>query len=176
MCSSDLWTTSNHVTGGKEVSRQSGAGRYYVLFYGMESDNYSFKYTCTNWSGETTTTVTSVKPADEAAKNATDMMDGTRETIQAGVKLTADTASSLEAISVVSDQISAISDHLVTAVHGQESALAIMEERISAISTIADQNLQNAGGMKQSSGMLEKEAEALRSQVVKFNLKEVRSR
>ncbi len=112
----------------------------------------------------------------EAAKNATDMMDGTRETIQAGVKLTADTASSLEAISVVSDQISAISDHLVTAVHGQESALAIMEERISAISTIADQNLQNAGGMKQSSGMLEKEAEALRSQVVKFNLKEVRSR
>ncbi len=112
----------------------------------------------------------------EAAKNATDMMTGTRETIRAGVKWTADTASSLEAISAVSDQISTISNHLVTAVHGQESALAIMEERIASISTIADQNLHNAGGMEQASGLLEQEAEALRSQVVKFALKEERSR
>ncbi len=112
----------------------------------------------------------------EAAKNATDMMAGTRDTIAAGVKLTADTASSLEAISVVSEQISTISDHLVSSVQGQESALAIMEERISVISTIADRNLQNAGGMERSSGSLEKEAEALKSQVVKFVLKEERGR
>lgn len=111
----------------------------------------------------------------EAAKNATDMMADTRETIREGVKLTADTASSLEAISAVSDQISAISDRLVTAVHGQKSALEIMEERISAISTIADQNLHNAGGMKKASGLLENEAEVLRSQVEKFVLKEERS-
>ncbi|MCI9403598.1 MAG: hypothetical protein HFF04_08010 [Oscillospiraceae bacterium] len=82
------WTTSNHVTGGKEVSRQSGAGRYYVLFYGMESDNYSFKYTCTNWSGETTTTVTSVKPADEAAKNATVVGYTTLEVIKRPIVVT----------------------------------------------------------------------------------------
>ena len=58
------------------------------------------------------------------------------------------------------------------AVQGQEGALAIMEERIEAISTIADRNLQNAGGTEQSSGLLAKEAENLQSQVQKFVLKE----
>mgnify|MGYP001054797969 CR=1 FL=1 len=112
----------------------------------------------------------------EAAKNATEMMASTRTIIQTGVELTADTAGSLQAISAVSDQISDISDRLVTAVHGQESALAIMEERIGAISDIADQNLQNAGGMEKSSSLLEKEAAALKSQVVRFALKEERGR
>lgn len=112
----------------------------------------------------------------EAAKNATEMMASTRTIIQTGVELTADTAGSLQAISAVSDQISGISDRLVAAVQGQESALSIMEERIEAISDIADRNLQNAEGMERSSGLLEKEAEALKSQVVKFALKEERGR
>ena len=112
----------------------------------------------------------------EAAKNATEMMASTRTIIQTGVELTADTAGSLQAISAVSDQISGISDRLVAAVQGQESALAIMEERIEAISDIADRNLQNAEGMEKSSGLLEREAEALKSQVVKFALKEERGR
>ena len=59
---------------------------------------------------------------------------------------------------------------------GQESALAIMEERIEAISSIADRNLQNAGGTETSSRSLEKEAEALRAQVQKFVLKEENDR
>jgi methyl-accepting chemotaxis protein len=49
-----------------------------------------------------------------------------------------------------------------------------MEERISAISAIADRNLQNAGETEQSSGSLAKEAEALQAQVQKFILKEKR--
>ena len=80
-----------------------------------------------------------------AAQSATEMVSNTRSIIQTGVELTADTAGSLQAISSVSDEISAISDQLVAAVHGQESALAIMDERIEAISAIANQNLQNAG-------------------------------
>lgn len=88
------------------------------------------------------------------------------------MELTADTAGSLQAISDVSNQISAISDQLVTAVKSQESALAIMEERIETISAIADDNLKNAGGMEQSSSLLAKEAEVLQSQVRKFVLKE----
>ena len=69
-------------------------------------------------------------------------------------------------------QISTISDQLAAAVQGQESALTVMEERIAAISGIADRNLQNAGETEQSSGSLAKEAEALQSQVRKFVLKE----
>lgn len=108
----------------------------------------------------------------EAAQSATNMVSSTRAIIQNGVELTADTASSLQAISSVSEQISAISDQLVVAVQGQESALAIMEERIETISAIADRNLQNAGGTEQSSGLLAREAEDLQAQVNKFVLKE----
>ncbi len=107
----------------------------------------------------------------EAAQNATEMVTHTSTMIQTGVKLTADTADSLRAISRVSDQISVISDHLVAAVQGQESALAIMDERIETISGIADQNLQNAGEIEQSSGLLAREAEVLQSHVKKFVLK-----
>ncbi len=108
----------------------------------------------------------------EAAQSATAMMDNTKEIIQTGVTLTADTADSLRAISEVSAQINAISDHLAAAVQGQESALALMEARITAISDIADRNLQNAGETERSSGSLAKEAEALQTQVRKFVLKE----
>ena len=107
----------------------------------------------------------------EAAKSAVEMAGSTKAIIQTGVELTADTAGSFKAISNVTDQISAISDQLVTAVQGQEDALAIMEERIEIISSIADKNLQNAGEMEQSSGLMSKEAEILQSQVEKFVLK-----
>ena len=108
----------------------------------------------------------------EAAQRATEMVNNTKSIIQTGVVLTADTAASLQAISDVSTQISTISDHLVEAVHGQESALTAMEEKIAVISAIADRNLQNAGETEQSSGSLAKEAEALQAQVQKFVLKE----
>ena len=107
-----------------------------------------------------------------AAKNATEIVSSTRTIIQTGVELTADTAGSLRAISSVSTQISAISDQLVAAVQGQKSALSVMEERIEAISSIAERNLQNAGETEQSSALLAREAEALQSQVQKFVLKE----
>ena len=67
--------------------------------------------------------------------------------------------------------MNAISDKLVAAVESQEMALAIMEERIATISTIADRNLQSAVGTEQSSSMLAGEADSLRSQVRKFVLK-----
>ena len=107
-----------------------------------------------------------------AAQNATEIVSSTRTIIQTGVELTADTAGSLRAISGVSTQISAISDQLVAAVQGQKSALSVMEERIEAISSIAERNLQNAGETEQSSALLAREAEALQSQVQKFVLKE----
>ena len=107
-----------------------------------------------------------------AAKNATEIVNNTRTIIQTGVELTADTAGSLRAISGVSTQISAISDQLVAAVQVQKSALSVMEERIAAISSIAERNLQNAGETEQSSALLAREAEALQSQVQKFVLKE----
>lgn len=107
----------------------------------------------------------------EAAQNATEMVTSTKVIIQTGVELTADTAGSFSAISSVSDQISAISDMLVTAVNSQQNALSLMDERIEAISEIADRNLQNAGGMEQASGSLAKEAEKLQAQVEKFILK-----
>ncbi len=108
----------------------------------------------------------------KAAQNATNMVSSTTAIIQNGVELTADTASSLHAISSVSDQINAISDQLVAAVQGQENALSVMEERIEAISAIADLNLKNAKETEQSSGHLAKEAEKLQTQVKKFVLKE----
>nr|WP_243152170.1 methyl-accepting chemotaxis protein [Pseudoflavonifractor sp. 524-17] len=108
----------------------------------------------------------------QAARSATEMIRSTQAIIQTGVVLTADTASSLHAISDVSSQISVISNQLTAAVQGQEAALGIMEERIDAISAIADRNLQNAGETEQSSGSLAQEAEALQSQVQKFILKE----
>lgn len=108
----------------------------------------------------------------EAAQSATEMVNNTKAIIQTGVELTADTAGSLRAISDVSGQITAISDQLAAAVQGQEKALAVMEERIAAISDIADRNLQNAGETERSSGSLAKEAEVLQSQVRKFTLKE----
>ena len=46
-----------------------------------------------------------------------------------------------------------------------------MDERIETISGIADQNLQNASEIDQSSGMLAREAETLQSHVRKFVLK-----
>ncbi len=107
----------------------------------------------------------------EAAQNATEMVAHTSSIIQTGVKLTADTANSLHVISTVSDQISTISDRLVTAVEGQKNALSIIDERIEAISGIADQNLQNASEIEQSSALLAKEAELLQSHVKKFTLK-----
>ena len=107
----------------------------------------------------------------EAAQNATEMVTSTKDIIQTGVELTADTAGSFSAISSVSDQISAISDTLVAAVNSQQNALSLMDERIEAISEIADRNLQNAGGMEQASGSLAKEAENLQAQVEKFILK-----
>ncbi len=108
----------------------------------------------------------------KAAQEATQMVSSTRTIIQTGLELTAATAGSLEAISSVTDQINTISEQLVDAVQGQESALTSMEERIEAISDIADRNLQNASGTKQSSELLAREAEALQSYVKKFNLKE----
>ena len=108
----------------------------------------------------------------EAAQSATAMVNNTKAIIQTGVELTADTAGSLRAISDVSMRISTISDQLAAAVQGQEYALAVMEERISTISSIADRNLQNAGETEQSSGSLAKEAEALQCHVQKFVLKE----
>ncbi len=107
----------------------------------------------------------------EAAQNATEMVAHTSNMIQTGVRLTADTADSLRAISSVSDEITAISDRLVTAVQNQKNALSIMDERIETISGIADQNLQNASEIDQSSGMLAREAETLQSHVRKFVLK-----
>ncbi|MDE7323322.1 MAG: HAMP domain-containing protein [Lachnospiraceae bacterium] len=107
----------------------------------------------------------------EAAQSATEIVTYTSTIIQTGVKLTADTADSLHTISAVSDEISEISDQLVVAVQGQENALTIMDERIDIISGIADQNLQNAGEIEQSSGLLAKEAEVLQSHVKKFVLK-----
>ena len=112
----------------------------------------------------------------QAAQSATDVVNKTRMIIQTGVELTADTAHSIDEISVVSTQISAISDKLVAAVQGQESALAIMEERIDAISSIADRNLQNAEGTRHSSGRLSEEAEGLQKQVKKFILREEQTR
>ena len=47
-----------------------------------------------------------------------------------------------------------------------------MEERIGTIAAIAERNLQNAGGTEQSSGLLAREAEALRFQVKRFIVKE----
>lgn len=108
----------------------------------------------------------------KAAQNATEMVSHTSTIIQNGVKLTACTADSLRTISAVSDEISQISDQLVMAVQGQENALTIMDERIEIISGIADQNLQNAGEIEQSSGLLAKEAEVLQSHVKRFVLKE----
>ena len=108
----------------------------------------------------------------EAAKSATNMVNNTKAIIQTGVELTADTAGSLRAISDVSDQINTISDQLAAAVQGQETALAVMEERIAAISGIADRNLQNAGETELSSSSLAKEAESLQAPVRKFILKE----
>ncbi|MCI8385154.1 MAG: HAMP domain-containing protein [Acutalibacter sp.] len=112
----------------------------------------------------------------EAAQGATDMVNNTKAIIQNGVELTAGTAGSLRAISDVSAQISTISDQLAAAVQGQESALAVMEERIAAISAIADRNLQNAEETEQSSGSLAREAGDLQAQVQKFILKEKSSR
>lgn len=106
--------------------------------------------------------------SSEAAKHATEMVGSTRSIIETGVKLTAATAGSLADISNVSDQIGEFTDHLVIAVQGQEEALAIMEEKIGTISSIADRNLQNAEGTEQSSGLLAREAEALSAQVEKF--------
>jgi len=100
------------------------------------------------------------------------MIDSTHDIIQTGVILTADTAGSLQSISRVTGQISTIADHLVAAVEGQEQDLSVMEERIENISTIANRNLQNAGGTEQSSGLLAREAESLRFQVKKFVVKE----
>ena len=60
----------------------------------------------------------------------------------------------------------------MAAVQGQKSALSVMEERIEAISSIAERNLQNAGETEQSSALLAREAEALQAQVQKFVLKE----
>ncbi len=111
-----------------------------------------------------------------AAQHATEMVKNTQSIIQTGVELTADTAGSLRAISSVSIQINTISDQLAAAVQGQETALAVMEERIDTISAIADRNLQNAGETEQSSGSLAREAASLQSQVQKFVLKEKQSR
>ena len=82
----------------------------------------------------------------EAAQSATEMISNTLAIIQTGVELTADAAGSLQDISAVSSEISDITDHLAVAVQGQESALAVMEERIEAIASIAERNLQNAVG------------------------------
>lgn len=103
-------------------------------------------------------------------------VNNTRVIIQKGVELNSDTASSLQAISLVSEQISEISEHLATAVQGQENALLTMEERIDDISSIADRNLRNASGTRQSSGSLAQEAEALQAQVNRFILKEEQNR
>ena len=110
--------------------------------------------------------------SSEAAQSAADTVSSTRAIIQTGVELTADTAGSLRNISAVSGQIGAITDQLAAAVQGQESALAVMEERIGTIAAIAERNLQNAGGTEQSSGLLAREAEALRFQVKRFIVKE----
>ncbi len=110
--------------------------------------------------------------SSEAAQSAADIVSSTRAMIQTGVDLTADTAGSLQDISAVSSQISGITDQLVAAVQGQESALSIMEERIETISAIAERNLQNSVGTEQASGLLAKEAEALRFRVQRFVIKE----
>ncbi len=107
----------------------------------------------------------------EAAQSATEMISNTLAIIQTGVGLNADTASSLDAISDVSAQISSISDQLVVAVEGQASALSTMEERIDAISAITDRNLQSSEGTSKASQLLASEAEKLQAQVKNFVLK-----
>ena len=103
------------------------------------------------------------------------MVDNTRAIIQNGVEITAAAVGSLRNISAVSGQIGGITDKLVQAVQEQERALTIMEERIGMISVLAGKNLQNAAGTERSSGLLAREAEALRVQVKKFVVKEERN-
>ena len=107
----------------------------------------------------------------EAAQSATEMISNTLAIIQTGVGLNADTASSLDAISDVSAQISSISDQLVVAVEGQANALSTMEERIDAISAITDRNPQSPEGTSKASQLLANEAEKLQAQVKNFVLK-----
>ena len=114
--------------------------------------------------------------SSESAKSAAQMVGSTKDIIQSGVALTGAAASSFREISDVSAQISGITDELVTAVRGQESALVIMEERIGTISAIAEKNLQNAAGTEQSSSVLAREAEALQDQVKRFVVKEGKGR
>ncbi len=114
--------------------------------------------------------------SSESAKSAAQMVGSTKTIIENGVELTGAAASSFREISAVSAQISDITDQLVTAVQGQESALVIMEERIGTISGIAEKNLQNAVGTEQSSSVLAREAEALQDQVKRFVVKEGRRR
>lgn len=90
--------------------------------------------------------------------------------------MTAAAVGSLQDISTVSSQISGITDQLVEAVQGQETALTVMEERIETISAIAEKNLQSAIDTEQSSGLLAREAEVLRAQVKRFVVKEERNR
>ena len=114
--------------------------------------------------------------SSESAQSAAQMVGSTKTIIENGVELTGAAASSFREISAVSAQISDITDQLVTAVQGQESALVIMEERIGTISGIAEKNLQNAVGTEQSSSVLAREAEALQDQVKRFVVKEGRRR
>ena len=113
--------------------------------------------------------------SSESAQSATEMVDNTRAIIQNGVEITAAAVGSLRNISAVSGQIGGITDKLVQAVQEQERALTIMEERIGMISVLAGKNLQNAAGTERSSGLLAREAEALRVQVKKFVVKEERN-
>jgi methyl-accepting chemotaxis protein len=109
--------------------------------------------------------------SSDAAKSAADMVDSTRAMIQTGVELTANTAGSLQDISAVSGQIGSITDQLAAAVQSQEEALVSMEEKIGTISAITERNLESAENTEISSGLLAKEAEALRFQVKRFVVK-----
>ena len=114
--------------------------------------------------------------SSEAAQSAAKMVNDTKDIIQNGVEMTAAAVGSLQDISTVSSQISGITDQLVEAVQGQETALTVMEERIETISAIAEKNLQSAIDTEQSSGLLAREAEVLRAQVKRFVVKEERNR
>ena len=114
--------------------------------------------------------------SSEAAQSAAKMVNDTKDIIQNGVEMTAAAVGSLQDISTVSSQISGITDQLVEAVKGQETALTVMEERIETISAIAEKNLQSAIDTEQSSGLLAREAEVLRAQVKRFVVKEERNR
>lgn len=108
----------------------------------------------------------------EAAKNTTELIEGSINTVQAGTKIANDTAAALQEIAERIDKAAALVGSIASASNEQASAISQVNQGIEQVSQVVQNNSATAEQSAAASEELSGQAELLKDTVGKFKLRQ----